>query len=289
MARLRDAALFGADKPDETPETTARALWRAAVGSPGAITAMEGELPPLADTQALLFEELIERRVNGEPLAYLTGRQAFMGLVLHAAHGALIPRRETELLGEAALECTRDHAEQHGSVSVLDIGTGSGNLAVAIAVHEPRSNVWASDIEAEALAVAEKNVAAHRVTDRVTLLQGDLFGALAGRSSPPPFDVIVCNPPYISSQRAHHMPLEVGGYEPTAAFDGGGFGLTVLLRLIAEAPQYLVPGGWLGFELGAGQGPLLEKRLLANGAYTDVRPLADAEGTTRGFFARRVH
>jgi release factor glutamine methyltransferase len=289
LERLQVAARFAADKPDETAETTACALWLAAAGVPRAVGRATGSLPALTDTQARALEAMIERRITGEPLAYLVGRQEFMGHEFVTAPGALIPRRETELLGNAALALARDTAARDGAVRILDLCTGSGNLAVALALGESRALVWASDLEASAVAVASRNASLHGVERRVTLLQGDLFGALDGLDpAPAPFDLIVCNPPYIPSRKAQSMPVEVGGHEPVAAFDGGDFGLTILFRLVAEAPRHLAPGGWLCFELGVGQGPLVEKRLAGRGGYGETRTVRDHAGTVRAVLARKA-
>jgi len=289
LARLRDAAIFAADKPDESPESTARALWLAAAGTPRAVTRTAGALPELPEAQARSLDALLARRVAGEPLAYLIGRQEFMGHEFLTAPGALIPRRETELLGRATADLARACADRQGSVRILDLCTGSGNLAVALALEEPRSFVWASDLEASAVALAAQNVALHGLGERVTLLQGDLFGALDQSSpSPLPFDLVVCNPPYIPTHNAKSMPVEVGGFEPHAAFDGGDFGLSILFRLVAEAPRHLTPDGWLCFELGAGQGRLIEKRLAGQGSFGEIRSVMDHVGTVRALLARTI-
>jgi release factor glutamine methyltransferase len=289
VERLRGVAAFSPDKPDETPETTARALWFAAAGAPRPVTRTGTSLPALDDEQAKTFEQLVERRVTGEPLGYLSGRQEFLGLEFHCAAGALIPRRETEIVGTVALELARTLAAAKGPIRILDLCTGAGNLAVSLAVHEPRALVWATDLEADALVVAARNVSLHEVGDRVRLLRGDLFGALESSPEPAgPFDLIVCNPPYIPSSKAKAMPAEVGGFEPSAAFDGGDFGLSILFRLVSEAPRHLAAGGWLCFELGAGQGRMIEKRLAGQGSYTDVRSVPDPAGTARALVARRA-
>ena len=289
VERLRSATVFSPDKPDETPETTARALWFAAAGAPRPVTRTGDAMPALHAEQSKTFEQLLERRVAGEPLGYLTGRQEFMGLEFHCAKGALIPRRETEIVGTVALELAGKLAAERGSIRILDLCTGAGNLAVTLAVKEPRASVWATDLEADAIEVARRNVRLHGVEDRVRLLRGDLFGALASSSEAVgPFDLVVCNPPYIPSSKAKAMPAEVGGFEPSAAFDGGDFGLSILFRLVAEAPGHLAAGAWLCFELGAGQGRMIEKRLAGQGSYTDVRSVPDAAGTARALVARRA-
>lgn len=289
LAQLRNGAVFAPDKPDETAESTLRSLWLSAAGTPMAVGAVHVPLPILTDAQALALEALVGRRLSGEPLAYIVGRQEFMGHDFLTTPGALIPRRETELLGKAAVALAQERAALVGEVRVLDLCTGSGNLAIALALAVPEARVWASDLEASAIALARKNVEHHNLGTRMTLLEGDLFRALEGQSEPAsPFDLILCNPPYISTARAQSMPVEVGGFEPAAAFDGGDFGLSILFRLLAGAPQHLVPGGWLCFELGAGQGPLIGRRLSAQGAYSDIRTVQDHSGTVRALLARAV-
>lgn len=288
VARLHDAA-YAADKPDETPESTAMALWFAACGEPRAASRAHPELPPLSDGGARALEALVDRRLAGEPLAYLVGRQEFMGLELLAGPGALIPRRETELLADAAIAATRQCADRGAAPRVLDLCTGSGNLAVAIAVHEPRCRVWASDLHADALEVAARNAALHGVTDRITLLEGNLFEPVRGLGEAGAgFDVVVCNPPYIPSHKAANMPREVGGFEPRAAFDGGDFGVSILVRIVSEAAGFMVPGGQLCFEVGAGQARGIAKRLSSAGRYTDVRELADRNGVSRVLLAQHA-
>lgn len=287
-SQLRANAHFSSDKPDETPESTSQALWLAAAGQPRAASRSGTALPELTPAQADQFELLLGRRLAGEPLAYLIGRQEFMGNEFYTAPGALIPRRETELLGHAALELARERATAAGDVKILDLCTGSGNIAVALAIGEPRARICGTDLEADALALAARNVELHGVSDRVTLRQGDLFAALDGHDDAPVgFDIIVCNPPYIPSHKAKAMPIEVGGFEPPAAFDGGDFGLSILFRLVAEGPSHLAPGGWLCFELGAAQGSLLERRLSGRKAFSEIRAVRDQEGAVRVLAARR--
>ncbi|MGW3687066.1 HemK family protein methyltransferase [Streptomyces sp. NPDC005125] len=287
--RLRAEAVFTADKPDEAPETSARALWFAAAGAPRAVQAVaDHPLPDLSPQQEVALGELLLRRIAGEPLAYLTGRGGFMGLEFLTEPGALIPRRGTELLGGAVRELVREMSG--GSpVRLLDLCTGAGNLGVSLAVLEPLARVWASDLEAEAVAVAARNAEFHGVAERVTTATGDLFGAMDSLSPVPgPFDVVVCNPPYMPTETAQSMPVEMGGHEPEAAFDGGDIGLTVVYRLIAEAPRRLAPGGWLCFEVGAGMGRVVEKRMAALGTYSEIRLVTDKHGNTRAILARRL-
>ncbi len=287
LTLLQERGTVSPDKPDETPETTARALWFRAAGQPRSIGRLEAQLPALNDVGIRHFEALVDRRLSGEPLAYLTGVESFIGLEFQVGPGALIPRRETELLGRAVIELLS--SPELPAPRVLDLCTGSGNLAVALAVRVPQAAVWATDLESEAVRIAGENARLHGVDARITLLQGDLFDPVEQLvPSPAPFDLIVCNPPYIPSRKARAMPADVGGHEPAAAFDGGDFGVSILFRLIAGAVVLLKPGGWLCFEFGAGQGPYLEKRIAANGSYHEVRVINDQAGVARAILARRV-
>jgi release factor glutamine methyltransferase len=192
---------------------------------------------------------------------------------------------ETELLGSEALRLLGEIATQVARPRVLDLCTGSGNLAIAMAQRFSAAEVRAADLEQAALELAAKNAAHLGVQHRVHLHQGDLFGAL-DQSPTRQFELITCNPPYLTSKHAQNMPTEIGAAEPVAAFDGGPFGISITLRLIREAPAFLVPGGWLCFELGAGQGAMLEKRLLGNPAYAHCHSIRDSHGVLRALCAR---
>jgi release factor glutamine methyltransferase len=284
-ARLAAGMALAADKPDETVEATALALWFAAAGQPRTLPRAVPPLPVLSDAQQVRLEELVGRRLSGEPLAYLTGRQDFLGLEFLAAPGALIPRRETELLGREAARLLEALVSHNPAPKVLDLCTGSGNVALALANRCPQAEIWVADLEEAALNVAASNARHHGVTHRLHFVRGDLFSALEGAQAPM-FDLITCNPPYLTSRHAQNMPTAIGGSEPVAAFDGGPFGLAITLRLIRETPQYLRQGGWLCFELGAGQGPMLEKRLRGAKTYGDVHASLNAEGVIRALHAR---
>ncbi|MEQ1579217.1 MAG: peptide chain release factor N(5)-glutamine methyltransferase [Steroidobacteraceae bacterium] len=285
LTRLRSDLPLAPDKPEETVETTAYALWHTAAGHPCSAALAIAQLPALDQSQKDRLDKLLERRLAGEPLAYLTGRQAFLGLEFHTSPGALIPRRETELLGTEALRLLGLAHATRPNPKVLDLCTGSGNLAIAIACRFPAAELWAADLEATALELAEQNARHHGVRDRVRLLQGDLFGALSGTTTDQ-FDLITCNPPYLTTRHAQNMPRDIGAAEPVAAFDGGPFGVSITLRLIREAPRFLAPAGWLCFELGAGQGPMIEKRLRDNSSYVDFHSISDSNGVVRSLCAR---
>ncbi len=276
------------DKPEETPPAVLRALWFAAASQPRSLTAAQaGALPSLGESGAVKLNTLIERKIAGVPLAHLVGYQHFMELAFRATPQALIPRKETELLGWAALELLRERIDSGSIGQVIDVGTGSGNLAIALAYYEPRCAVCGIDISGEAIALARENAQRHPVQERVRFVVGDLFQSLGGDLIPAEADLVTCNPPYISTARVDKLPAEVRLYEPRLAFDGGGFGLDLVARLIRDTPRFLKSQGWLCFEVGRGQGEYLAACVKRNPAYSEVRELRDHAGALRALAARR--
>lgn len=276
------------DKPEETADSTLRCLWHLAGGvalSPDA--AMELPLAPASPAMQEVLERLIEQRVTGIPLAHLSGRQRFMGLELLASPEALIPRRETELLARSAIATLRDKVlAERDSALVLDICTGCGNVAVAMAHSDPRIRVYAADLSTEAVDLARRNVDHLGLADRVELRSGDLLQPFDEPRFERAADLITCNPPYISTKKMEQMPSEIVSFEPRLAFDGGALGVKILQRMIREAPKFLRAGGWLLFEVGLGQGPAVMQRLSSSSAYDEVAGFSDAEGQVRCVIAR---
>jgi release factor glutamine methyltransferase len=269
------------DKPDEGPEATLHALWRAAAGSPVPVRrALERDLPQLDHEGAEKLRALVRARLDGTPLAHLVGLEEFMGMAFLTSGEALIPRRETELLGFAALDRLRIILERQPDAIVVDVCTGCGNLALALAAAAPRCRAFGSDLDADAVALARRNARHLGLDDRVSFRQGDLLDpfdepAIRGRT-----DLLVCNPPYISSAKVDTMPAEIAGHEPRLAFDGGPFGIRILHRIVNEAPAFVVPHGWLAIEVGLGQGAATARRMQMRG-YTEVIPVCDEQGAIR--------
>lgn len=287
LERLRDGLRVLPDKPDETPEVTLACLWAVAAcvakEDAGALEIIA--LPPLDAEGLACLEALVERRLAGEPLAYLTGCQTFMGLTFRTTCAALIPRRETEVLARAALDRLR--RADRLAPRLVDLCTGCGNIALALAAQAPHARVWGSDLSAEAVALACEN--AHRLRrPDVIFVEGDLAAPFATPEFMGRVDVVTCNPPYISTARLPDMPPEIQAHEPRLAFDGGPFGVSLVQRLIQDAPNLLRPGGWLVMEVGVGQGPALVRRLRRNAAYDTVDPLTDAAGEIRAVAARKA-
>ncbi len=214
------------------------------------------------------FDHLVERRLASEPMQYLTGEQEFFGLPFEVTPAVLIPRPETEHLVEAVLErFARDE-----EVCIVDVGTGSGAIAVALAHAMPRSRVTAVDLFPAALAVARRNAERHGVIDRLMLLPSDLLAAIDRTD----LDAVVANPPYIAT--AEVLEPQVANYEPHSALYAGRTGLEVYERLIPQAARVLKPGGWLFLEIGYGQSPALKN--LMHG-WAGVTLVNDLQGIPR--------
>ena len=211
----------------------------------------------------------VERRRTGEPVAYLTGLREFYSLAFRVTPAVLIPRPETELLVGHALELVPADA----AVRVLDLATGSGCVAVAIAKHRPRAQVTATDISSAALAIARENAASHGVN--IEFIESDWFTALTGRH----FELIVANPPYVAEDDPHLAAGDLR-FEPRAALVSGPAGLDAIEAIVERAPRHLAPGGWLLFEHGFQQGSC-SRVLLAAAGYEDLFTRHDLAGLER--------
>ncbi len=273
---LRDHWVGLKDKPDETPEVTLSALW---------LVAQDFEQHLLPRINGNDFEQrirfLVSERLAGVPLAYLTGVQRYMGVELLASPGAMIPRKETEILGETVFKKAALLSEQHDTFQALDLCTGSGNVILAAAYNFAALRGYGADITPAAVELAEKNARHLKLSERVQFVVSDMFAAFPVATYAGSFQLITCNPPYISSAQVERMPDEIQKFEPREAFDGGPFGIRIINRLYREAPAYLSSGGWLCFEVGLGQGEALKKSVERSGLYAIIESYTDAEGSIR--------
>lgn len=201
----------------------------------------------LTDSQSETFTALVTRRMRHEPVAYLVGHREFYGLDFLVDHRVLIPRPETELLVDAVIDHIAMREEQ--TITVADVGTGSGAIALAVAANCPNSRIFAVDLSQGALAVACENVTRLDARGQVTLLHGDLLSPL-----PEPVDMVVANLPYISSDVYRRLMRDVRDYEPQLALEGGPEGLDAISRLLTQAPRHLNPFGLIFLEIGYDQG-----------------------------------
>jgi release factor glutamine methyltransferase len=236
----------------------------------------------LTGEQSSTYVALVSRRLRGEPVAYLTGRRAFMDLEFLTDSRALIPRPETELLVEVALADIRARLAAGAAPVVADIGTGNGAIAIALAAHEPRlARVYATDISAEALTLASENAARLGVADRVTLLRGDLVAPLPG-----PVDLLLANLPYVAPRDAPTLPPDVRTYEPALALYGADDGLGHFRRLFADLSTALRSGAVVYLEFGYDQRPAVVALARAHLPTATIHVIADYAGWDRILVAR---
>jgi release factor glutamine methyltransferase len=229
---------------------------------------------PLAPDEAARLDDLVARRLRGEPIAYIVGRREFFGLDFQVGPAVLIPRPDTELIVELALERL-----PQGGARLLDMGTGSGAIAVAVAHTRPDADVTALDVSPDALAVAQANAAANGA--RVRFLHSSWFDALdAGES----FDVIASNPPYIAAGDDHLARGDLR-FEPVGALTDHADGLSALRTIVKGSPRHLAPGGWLLLEHGYDQAPAV-RTLLLDAGFTEVQSWRDLAGIERVSGAR---
>jgi release factor glutamine methyltransferase len=235
---------------------------------------------PLGEDELASYRELIRRRLAGEPVAYLVGEQEFWSLPLKVGPEVLIPRRDSETVIEVVLDAM---SAREAALRVLDVATGSGALALALATELPRAQVVATDVSEAALAVAAANVERCGVTERVELRRGELLAPLRGE---PPFDVVVANLPYVPSGEVEALAPEVRR-EPALALDGGPDGLDLIRRLVAELPGAVAAGGLVALEHGWDQGGAVRELLDREGAFEAAATRRDLGGRERVTFARR--
>jgi len=233
---------------------------------------------PLNAHELALFKDLIKRRIAHEPLQHITGCQDFWTLHLHVNPSVLIPRQDSETLIETALE----FCEKEADIAILDLCTGSGNLALALAYELKNAVVTASDISEQAIQTAQKNAAENNLKERVTFICGSLFDALSGGDT---FDIIVSNPPYIPTHDIETLDNEVKMFEPLSALDGGSDGLRFYKKIIAESVKHLKHGGMLFLEIGCTQAEQVEG-ILRNSGFYDIETRKDYAGNNRVTFGK---
>lgn len=274
------------DKPDETPASTLGAMWLTAAGRPSSAREVHpDDLPDLLRIEQNKLLSYIKRRVAGKPLAHITGRQLFLDMEFITGAGALIPRKETELLAKAALDQIKRISDTNTAPLIIDACTGMGNLAISMAKHCTQITVAAGDLSVDAVELARKNVLFHHLEDRVEIFQGDLLTPFSAEHFHKKVDLITCNPPYISSAKVEKMDSEISLFEPRLAFDGGPFGIKILQRLLKDAPHYLNDYGCLMFEVGQGQGEALVRLVSKMKKYKNIIPIYDENKQIRAISA----
>ena len=279
IGRLLDwTARFLAEKGSESPRLDAEVLLADVLGCERiALYTRYDEVAGEEPRQR--YRALIRRRVEGCPVAYLVGRKEFFSLRLEVGPAVLIPRPDTECVVIECLRLLRGIAEP----TMVDVGTGSGAIAIAVTKQHAGVRVTATDLSPEALAVAQRNAARHGVADRIRFVQGDVLAALGAEER---FDLIASNPPYIPTEELAALPIGVRDYEPRPALDGGPGGFVVFDRIVDQAPRHLKPGGWLVVEIGSAQEGPARQRISAVHEFDLRKTVLDGSSHPRVLVAR---
>jgi len=293
LKALRWTADYFRDKGLSEPRTSAEVLLAHALGLSRLDLYLRYD-QPLTPEELARFKALVVRRRQGEPVAYLTGRKEFWSLDFQVAPGVLIPRPETEILVQTALEAakifletaqkTKNRKQKTASLWGLEIGVGSGAVAVALAKELPRLHWLALDLCVAALAVARENVRRHGVLDRINLVRSDLLSGVKPR---PWFALLAANLPYVPRAEWERLPKEIKDYEPPEALLGGEDGLDLIRTLIRQAPSCLLPGGFLTLEVGHDQAAAVVELLQQTGEFTGWETRRDLLGIPRVVLGRR--
>ncbi len=229
-----------------------------------------------------VFQDAVERRSRKEPAAYIAGEKYFYGNRFIVNRDVLIPRPETELLVDCALRWSeRQESRPVRLISCADLGTGSGVLAVTLALMLPGAKLWAVDYSAAALKIARLNAAEHDVLDRICFLQGNYFGAFDCAGLKPRFNIVVSNPPYLDRKELEQLPPGVKEYEPVQALDGGEDGLDGYRRILGRLDDFIAAPGVLLMEVGAGQKEVVEALCSDTGFFRTINWHSDLNGWPR--------
>lgn len=218
---------------------------------------------------------LAKKRKKGMPLEYIIEMAIFMGLTFHCTPGTLIPREETELLVKVTIDLIKERQKIENDITIIDVGTGCGNIAVSLAMNSNNTKILATDISPAAIDVAQINVRKYNLQERVTCLCSDLFSEIYNLGHEENIDIVVCNPPYIPTGSLHKLPPEIINYEPKIALDAGSFGIDFYRRLISDSLSILKPNGILIFEIGVGQDKLVS-RLVEKKGYKNIEYFGDS-------------
>ncbi len=234
-----------------------------------------------------MIESLMQRRIQGEPLQYILGHQEFWSIDFNVDPRVLIPRPETELLIEQAL-LILSNAFSPGTLRILEIGTGSGAIAISLARELRNAFIVATDISDRALRLAKENAFRVGVQDRIAFVLGDLFNPFHRRGEKGGMEMILSNPPYVARSEIESLAEEVKGHEPRGAIDGGEDGLDFYRKIIGQAPCCMNEQGWLLLEIGQGQGTRVVEMIRQRGAFREPEVLRDFSGIERVIKAQKL-
>ncbi|AOT70093.1 peptide chain release factor N(5)-glutamine methyltransferase [Geosporobacter ferrireducens] len=230
------------------------------------------------------FEALLEKRIQGVPLQYITHRQEFMGLDFYVEEGVLIPRADTEILVEAVLQWVAEEPAfkaYNATLNIVDLGTGSGTITVSLAKYIEKVHVYSVDLSEKALSIGRKNAEQNGVLDKITFLQGDLMQPLMEKGLFGQIDILVSNPPYIPAKDIDGLQVEVAKFEPRMALDGGADGLDFYRRIVAQGDQLLRHGGRIALEVGHDQADSVKNMMANKKNYANIKKYQDLAGIER--------
>ncbi|MGD8370244.1 MAG: peptide chain release factor N(5)-glutamine methyltransferase [Syntrophobacterales bacterium] len=238
---------------------------------------------PMEAEELAAYRASIKRRLTGEPSQYITGNQEFWSLPLRVSPDVLIPRPETEVLVETVLDFVRHELDSEINSPIMDLGTGSGAIAIALARELPETEIVAVDVSLPALKLAQNNAHLNQVDRKIHFLCSDMFSGFSPGWQK--FAVVVTNPPYVSQAEFAELPPEIRDYEPRHALDGGPDGLSAIRRIIQEAPTVLYQKGALVMEMGADQAESVSALVKASQQYESCRIIKDYSGIDRVLLA----
>ena len=255
-----------------------------------------------AEPERAAFRELVNQRANHVPVAHLVGKAWFFSLEFAVTRDVLIPRPDTETLVEFVIQQVRQHPEWStaasspdtgagavgGGAAILDLCTGSGIIPIVLAKQLPTVTLTATDISPKALVVAKENAATHKVQDRISFFEGDLFAPLESAPAPTLFHIIAANPPYIPTAAISELPPGIRDHEPRLALDGGSDGLDFHRRILVDAKKFLHVGGLLILEMQYDQGASLQAIFADAGYFSNIKTIRDAAGHPRCVIATRT-
>lgn len=284
QAIAEGSARLGASHVDEARRTAGVLLCHAlGIDRTHLLTRSE---EPIAESDYESYLRLVDRRTMGEPLQYITGHQEFFGLDFLVTPAVLIPRPETEFLVERVIRLAIDFPKEPKPL-IVDIGTGSGCVAISLAVHLPQARLIATDISAAALEVARENAERHRVVDRIEFLEGDAPEPLGRLGLEGAVDILVSNPPYVEESTSQLVQHEVREWEPHTALFGGSDGLDFYRRLLPDTARYIKPGAFIVLEIGYSQlDPI--SAMIAGSTLELVDATPDLQGIPRTVCLRQV-
>ena len=280
--KLKEAKGILSNAGIENPERDAEVLLSHCLGIERVILYRDN--PGISDEMNAQIDALLKRRTGREPLQYILGYTEFYGLKIKVGTGVLIPRPETELLAEEAIKTVKNHKSQDASehkdpsLMILDLCTGSGCIALALAEAFPDARVYGTDMSADALGYAKENAGLHNIKN-ITFLKGDLFKPVKDMQ----FDMIVSNPPYIQTDDFKSLQPEIIDWEPVTALDGGEDGLDYYRKIISGAGDYLKENGFLMIEIGMGQSDQI-REMAEDEGLADIHVLKDYAGIERIIF-----